>query len=289
MSGDLPSLEQAYAWCRRRTRSHYENFPVASLALPRRLRRPVTVIYAFARAADDVADEGRAATSERLARLDEFRAQLDRIRARQPVRHPIFIALQHMVGRCSLDLQPFYDLLTAFRMDVIQNRYETQDQVLEYCRYSANPVGRLVLMLAGHYDSTTVSYSDAVCTALQLVNFLQDLGEDFRDRNRIYLPADDMKRFGVTEADIARRRDCPAIRQLVDLQSRRADTLLRKGMPLGSMLKGRLGFELRFTIEGGLMMVDKLNKRNSVFERPLLTGVDRLKTFLRACRRSSSI
>jgi len=289
MSADPPSLEQAYAWCRRRAKRHYENFPVASLALPRRLRRPVTVIYAFARTADDLADEGRATKNERLARLDEFRAQLDQIRARQPVRHPIFIALQHTVGRYSLDLQPFYDLLTAFRMDAIRNRYETEDQVLEYCRYSANPVGRLVLMLAGRYDPTTVAYADAVCTALQLVNFMQDLGEDFQMHNRIYIPAAEMNRFGVTEADFARRRNYPAIRQLVDLQCQRADTLLRQGMPLGSILKGRLGFEIRLTVEGGLMMLDKLNKRNSVFDRPLLTGTDRLRMLLRACRRTASI
>lgn len=272
---DARRLEQAYDACLKITGRHYENFPVASRLLPARLRRPISVIYAFARTADDFADEGERSAVERRALLDGFSRALDAIRHDDSGEtDPIFIALRDVVRRHRLSLDCFDDLLTAFRMDVDKKRYATFGEVMHYCRHSANPVGRLLLQLCGRDDPRNVADSDRICSALQLINFLQDIAQDHAENDRVYLPQDDMARFGVSDADIAGRRNSPAMTRLVHHQIRRAAALLHAGMPLGARLAGRLGLEIRLTALAGSRVLDKLAAQTDVFARPRLDWRD---------------
>ena len=275
-------IDDAYRHCLRLTRNHYENFPVASRLLPRRLQRPIAVIYAFARSADDFADEGDLSVETRLARLDDYVAKLDALRVRRPASDPIFVALSDVVDRHALPPAPFYDLLTAFRQDVTKKRYADFGEVLAYCRHSANPVGRLVLHLFREATAENLRDSDAVCTALQLINFWQDLAQDYTENNRIYLPQDEMAACGVSESHLAERRSDAALRKLLDLQIERTRRLLLSGAPLGARLTGRLGLEIRATIRGGLKVLDALARRDDLFARPRLRRRDWLSILLRA-------
>ena len=254
---------------------HYENFPVASILLPRRLRRAVEVIYYFARQADDIADEGDLPDEERLAKLDEFRAELNRIANGETPQSPLFEALAEIVQKYQLPLQLLHDLLDAFSQDVIKKRYANYDELLDYCRRSANPVGRLLLHL---YDAATpqnLAYSDDICTSLQLINFWQDVQKDY-DIARIYLPQDEMARFGVSETHIAAGRADQAWQALMQFQVQRTRVMMRHGTPLGSILSGRIGLEMRLIIAGGNRIVSKLEKvQYDMFRhRPLLRPLD---------------
>ena len=281
-SAQRQALAGAYHHCLNLTRSHYENFPVASRLLPRQLQRPISVIYAFARSADDFADEGDLSAEVRLARLDDYVAKLDAIRAQQDVADPIFIALADVIARHQLPFAPFYDLLTAFRQDVTKKRYADFDEVLDYCRHSANPVGRLVLHLAREATPDNLRDSDAICSALQLINFWQDLDQDLTENNRIYLPQDEMAACGVSVEQLAARHSDTALRTLLDAQLERARRLLLSGAPLGSRLKGRLGLEIRATVQGGLGVLDALARREDLFSRPRLRRRDWLGILWRA-------
>jgi len=281
-SANRPSVADAYRHCLDLARRHYENFPVASRLLPRRLQRPIAVIYAFARSADDFADEGDLDVETRLARLEDYVARLDAIGARQAGDDPVFIALADVIAHHRLPLEPFYDLLTAFRQDVTKKRYADFDEVLAYCRHSANPVGRLVLHLAGEATPDNLRDSDAVCSALQLINFWQDLDQDLGENDRIYLPQDQMAACGVSEDQLAQRRSDAALRKLLDGQIDRARRLLLSGAPLGKRLKGRLGVEIRATIHGGLRVLDALARRDDLFARPRLRRRDWLTILWRA-------
>ncbi len=281
------ALKAAYRHCVALAAAHYENFPVASRLLPRRLREPIAVIYAFARTADDYADEGTHTPTERLALLDQYRAQLDATLDGAPSADPVFIALRDVITRHPLPPQLFHDLLRAFRSDVTTLRYANLDALLDYCRHSANPVGRLLLHLYGAATSENLQQSDAVCTALQLINFYQDLAQDIDENNRIYIPLDELARFSVHEDEFREHRDSAALRALLDFQIDRARTMLRRGAPLGNMLRGRIGFELRLVIHGGLRVLDRLQqRRDTVFARPRLTRADWLKIFWRALVKS---
>lgn len=237
---------------------HYENFPVASWLLPRRLRLPVAAIYAFARSADDIADEGDADASKRLAGLDAYRAQLDRLARGEPVDGPVFIALADAVSSYRLPLAPFYDLLSAFRQDVTQTRYADFAELADYCRRSANPIGRLLLHLYGVDGDAPRTWSDSICTGLQLTNFLQDLGDDYA-RGRVYLPQDLLARAGIAGEALAGRTADAALRGVLHAEIARARGLLRTGRPLIRALPGRAAWELRFTLAGGLRVLDKLD------------------------------
>jgi squalene synthase HpnC len=267
---DADPLEQAYAHCLAIVRGHYENFPVASVALPKSLRRPVSVIYAFARTADDIADEGQLTAKERLERLDILEQQLDAVQQGQGTTNPIFAALADVVKCQALPWAPFHHLLTAFRMDVTKKRYADFGEVMEYCRHSANPVGRLMLHLFDAATAKNIGYSDAVCSALQLINFLQDVGQDYDENGRIYLPMDEMQRFQVDEQQIRERRNDAAMRKLMDFQIQRARQLLLSGAHLGLAVKGREGFELRMIIAGGNRILTKLQESEDAFSRPRL-------------------
>lgn len=278
-----PDLQAAYRHCATLAAAHYENFPVASRLLPRRLREPIAVIYAFARSADDYADEGELTPAERLALLDQYRVQLDATLGEAALTDPVFIALRDVIATHRLPPQLFYDLLSAFRSDVTTQRYANFDAVLNYCRHSANPVGRLLLHLYGAAAPANLQYSDAVCSALQLINFYQDLAQDIDENNRIYIPLDELARFSVSEDDLHQQRDSAALRALLDYQIDRARSMLLRGAPLGTILRGRIGFELRLVIHGGLRVLDRLQqRRDTVFARPRLTRIDWLAIFWKA-------
>jgi len=255
--------------------AHYENFPVASLLVPRSLRPAIVAIYRFARTADDIADEGDAPPAERLAALDRCGHGLDAIAAGAPPAEPPFPELAAAVARHDLPLPLFRDLLSAFRQDVETTRYGTWELVLDYCRRSANPIGRLLLRLYRADTPTNLAASDAICTALQLVNFWQDIAPDWR-RGRLYLPGEDLRRFGVTEVQIAESHCDAAWRSLLAFESARTRALLESGRPLTRALPWRLGLELSGVLAGGHRILDGIDAAGGdVFRRrPQLSRAD---------------
>jgi squalene synthase HpnC len=257
------------------TVNHYENFPVASALLPARLRKPVALIYRFAREADDFADEGEIEPGERLQNLETFRREVARIKAGAAPAIAWFGDLAAVIEQHSLPVSAFDDLLSAFSQDVVQSRYDTYDALLDYCRRSANPVGRLLLALYGARERSCATWSDAICTSLQLINFLQDVAIDFK-KGRIYLPLDEMAKFGVPEQQIARGKVDTRWRGLMGFQVERARALLESGAPLGRALPGRIGLELRMIIAGGLRILEKIERVDfDVFrKRPVLRTFD---------------
>ncbi len=246
---------------------HYENFPVASLLLPARLRPAVKTIYAFARSADDLADEGDASDQERLAALSAYEASLDRIRQGQADDSPLFGKLAKVIHQYRLPLAPFYDLLSAFKQDVVTTRYQDFDALLDYCRRSADPVGRLMLALYEEASEQNLNESDAICSALQLINFWQDVAIDWQ-KSRIYLPLDDLARFHVTEQHITEGRTDEAWRALMQFEVERARQMMLFGAPLTLRLEGRIGWELRLVVQGGLRILEKIEQVDyDVFRR----------------------
>ena len=269
------ALQDAYQHCLHIARGHYENFPVASWFLPAKIRQPISVIYAFARSADDFADEGELSANERLARLNHYEALLVKIQANEVVDDPIFIALGDVIKRFGIPVQLFHDLLTAFKQDVNKKRYANFGEVMSYCKYSANPVGRLLLHLYGETDPKSIAMSDAICSALQLINFYQDIYQDLEENNRIYLPQDEMEQYHVTEDHLHNKTSDVYMQNLMRLQLDRAMKLMNSGAPLGKILKGRIGFELRMVILGGSRIAQHLyDHPENLFARPRLTKLD---------------
>jgi squalene synthase HpnC len=266
--------------------SHYENFPVASFLLPKSLRAPVALIYAFARQADDFADEGNLLPEQRLLLLNEFKAELDRIQKNSPPNTELFIALQAKIYQHQLPLQPFYDLLEAFSQDVTKTRYQDFGEVMSYCRHSANPVGRLMLALYKADTDSNIGMADAICSALQLINFLQDIAIDIQ-KDRIYLPQNELQKYKVTEDQIIRGDSTGTWSLMMEFQINRARKLLQAGAPLGLVLPGRIGLEMRMIIAGGERILKKLHQAHgNVFDyRPKLTKKDWLYMAYRAIRK----
>lgn len=270
-------LQQAYEHCQAMVRSHYENFPVASVILPRHLRQPISVIYAFARTADDFADEGDLEPQARLDALNDMARKLDQISEspasseKSSVDDPTFVALADVVHQHKLPLQLFHDLLTAFRQDVTTKRYASFDDVLFYCRHSANPVGRLLLHLLKQDSETNLARSDAVCSALQLINFYQDVLQDYDENNRIYIPGDEMATHGITDQHFKERICNADFQVLLAQQYQRARNMIISGAPLGCDITGRFGLQLRMMINGGIKVLDLLEQQNArCFTRPRL-------------------
>jgi len=255
--------------------THYENFPVGSILLPARLRQPVQVIYAFARTADDFADEGNALPRERLQRLDQYSHQLDHIDAGVQPTLPLFVDLARIIEEYGLPVSLFRDLLSAFSQDVVKNRYGDFAEVMDYCRRSANPVGRLMLYLFRDTSDVHFAYSDKICSSLQLINFLQDVESDY-GRNRIYFPLDEMQQFDISEAQIANTDATGNWAPFMQHQINRARVMLMTGAPLGTKLRGRIGLELRTIVCGGRRILDKLDAIDgNVFQhRPVLGPLD---------------
>jgi squalene synthase HpnC len=274
-------LQQAFDHCSRVTREHYENFPVGSFLLPARIRPHVYAIYAFARTADDFADEPGMDPGERLARLEDWRRRLH-LCLEEP-EGLVFTALAETIRLHSIPLGLLDDLLTAFRQDVIVQRHETFVDLLAYCRYSAVPVGRLILHLFGYRDPERLAYSDAICSALQLANFWQDVAIDFA-RDRVYLPQEDMRTYGVTEDDLRAGRVSAGLQSLLALEAERTEDLFRKGSPLPERVSGRLKYELRLTCLGGMEILRKLERSGyDVFDhRPTVTRPRFLSLLLRS-------
>lgn len=266
---------------------HYENFPVASLLLPQRLRQPIEAIYRFARSADDIADEGDACPEERLAALAAYGAELDHIESGKPASGPtlapVFTPLAAVVSEWRLPLQPFRDLLDAFAQDVVKTRYADHAELLDYCRRSANPVGRLLLHLVDRATPENLQRADAICSALQLANFWQDVAIDWQ-KDRVYLPQADLARFGIEEAQIAAGRCDANWAALIDFEVGRTRELMLAGAPLVHELPGRMGWEIRFTVQGGLRILERIRAaRGDVFrQRPVLGPTDWLRLAGRA-------
>jgi phytoene synthase len=262
---------------------HYENFPVASLLLPAGLREPVAIIYRFARSADDIADEGDDPPAARLAKLQAYHDALERL---DSPASPLFEDVAFLVREHALPEALFHDLIDAFTQDVVKKRYADFAEVLDYCRRSANPVGRLLLELFKQTSETELEQSDAICTALQLVNFLQDVAVDYA-KGRIYLPQDEMAAHGVSEAHLGEQRCDDAWRALMALQVERTRLLMQGGAPLGGALPGRIGLEIRATTQGGLRILEKIEAAAyDVFRRrPVLEWRDWPLLMLRALRK----
>jgi squalene synthase HpnC len=260
---------------------HYENFPVASILLPARFRRPVGLIYRFAREADDFADEGDLLPVERLAQLESFNRELDRIEAGAAPKVAWFADLAAIIREHALPVPLFRDLLSAFSQDVTKARYADYAEVLDYCRRSANPIGRLLLVLYGAATPQNLAHADAICSSLQLINFWQDVAIDYR-KNRIYFPQDEMQTYGVNESQIENADTGRNWRTFMAFQVARARARLLSGAPLGRVLKGRLGLEMRMIVAGGDRILTKIaNADYDVFnKRPVLKPHDWLLMFL---------
>jgi squalene synthase HpnC len=264
---------------------HYENFPVASFLLPKRLVPAVEAIYAFARSADDLADEGDATPAQRLAALGAYETALDGIARGEAPHDPMFARLAGVIAQYALPLTPFRDLLSAFKQDVGTTRYAGFDALLDYCRRSANPVGLLMLSLYEAANAANVADSDAICSALQLINFLQDVAID-RQKDRIYIPMDDLARFGVAAAQLDASEADSRWRSLMAFEVTRARALMLQGAPLAKRLPGRIGWELRLVVQGGLRILEAIEAVDyDVFRRrPQLGGYDWVVIAWRALR-----
>ncbi len=280
----LSDLGAAYAHCLALARSHYENFPTASgILLGKKLAAPVAAIYAFSRTADDFADEpGEGTKEERLAKLARWEKHLEAAFAGKPD-HPIFLALADTAKNFNLSIDLFRALLSAFKQDVLKSRYETPAEMLDYCTRSANPVGRLVLRLHGYNDPALDARSDAICTALQLANFWQDVAIDL-EKDRIYLPQSEMKRFGVTEESLRARKVDESYQKLLAQECARARALFDEGAVLPSMVRGRLALWLRCVWLGGTKILAGVGKAGyDVFrKRPTLSTFDKISILLKA-------
>ncbi len=260
-------------------KQHYENFPVASFALPKDLRYPIALIYHFARCADDFADEGHYTQAERLALLNGYIDALNIIKSNGSSQSVFFTEFAQMIRDRKLPLAPFYDLLDAFKQDVSKTHYANFDEVLDYCRRSANPIGTLLLHLFNQATPENLAYSDQICSALQLINFYQDIAIDFDDSahaRRIYLCQDEMQQFGITEAQIAAQETSVDWERFMRFNVNRAAKMLAAGKPLGRILPGRMGLEMRLIIGGGETIIRKLQAtKGDIFNhRPTITKWD---------------
>src|SRR5271157_1081293 len=276
-----PSEAEAREYCRRLARSHYENFSVASWFLPERLRQHFFNVYAYCRISDDLGDEvGHTAASLQL--LDQWETELNACYDGHP-RHPVFVALAETVRQFEIPKHEFADLLTAFRQDQRVSRYETFNDLLGYCRYSANPVGHLVLYLCGYRDPERQQLSDFTCTALQLANFWQDITTDY-EKGRIYLPLEDLKQFQVSEEDISRKRNSLAFRELMDFEVSRARQWFDRGLPLIGKVSRELAIDLELFSRGGQEILNAIEHQDYAVlgHRPAISKSRKLALVARA-------
>jgi squalene synthase HpnC len=278
---NAPTVEEAEEYCRHLARSHYENFSVASWFLPRRLRQHFFNVYAYCRISDDLGDEvGDPAASLEL--LDQWQAELDACYSGHP-RHPVFVALADTVRRCDIPQQTFADLLIAFRQDQTVTRYASFADLLGYCQNSANPVGRLVLYVCGYRDAERQQLSDFTCTALQLANFWQDVSVDYA-KGRIYLPLEDLRRFGVSEADLAAQRNTPVFCDLVRFEVERAHDWFRRGWPLTAKVDRALALDIELFSRGGQEILRAIERQGYAVlgRRPAISKSRKLALVARA-------
>jgi squalene synthase HpnC len=276
-----PSLPEAYAYCERLARTHYENFSVATWFLPKRLRQHFFNVYAYCRISDDLGDEtGDTAASLQL--LDEWETELNACYAGSP-RHPVFVALAGTVREFDIPKHEFSDLLRAFRQDQTVTRYESFDDLLGYCRYSANPVGHLVLYLCGYRDSERQQLSDYTCTALQLANFWQDVSPDFQ-KGRIYLPLESLRKFGVSEANLAAKQNTPQFIEMMRFEVQRARDWFSRGLPLISKVSRELAIDIELFSRGGQEILNAIERQGYAVlgNRPAISKSRKLALVARA-------
>ena len=276
-----PSLAEARQYCAHLARSHYENFSVASWFLPKHLRQDFLNVYAYCRISDDLGDEvGDPAAS--LALLDQWQSELDACYNGAP-RHPVFVALAETVGKFAIPKHEFSDLLIAFRQDQTVTRFETFNDVLGYCHYSANPVGHLVLYLCGYHDPERQQLSDYTCTALQLANFWQDISVDYA-KGRIYLPLEDLRRFSVKEEDLAQNRNTPAFCQMMEFEVNRAREWFARGLPLIKNVDAQLAVDLDLFSRGGQEILNAIERQHFAVlgRRPVISKPRKLALVARA-------
>jgi squalene synthase HpnC len=279
-----PSLEQAQEYCRQLARTHYENFSVATWFLPKHLRQDFLNIYAYCRISDDLGDEvGDPALS--LSLLDEWQTELDACYAGTP-RHPVFVALADTVQKFNIPKHEFSDLLIAFRQDQTVTRFETFDDVLAYCRYSANPVGHLVLCLCGYQDAERQQLSDYTCTALQLANFWQDVTVDY-GKGRIYLPLEDLRRYSVSEEDLAQDRNTPAFLEMMKFEVQRARQWFERGLPLVNKVSKDLAVDIELFSRGGQEILNAIERQGFAVlaRRPVISKPRKMALVARAALR----
>ena len=275
------TLDSAYRFCERMATSHYENFPVASRFVPAHLRKHVVAIYAFARTADDFADEPRF-DGRRRESLDAWESMLEAC-YHSDVDHPVFTALRDTVRKHNIPIGPLKALLTAFRMDLSKHRYASFGELLGYCRYSANPVGQLVLYIHGHHEPALHRYADEICSALQVANFLQDLSVDL-PRGRCYLPAEDLVHFGVSQTHLQEGRETEEFRELMRFSIARTRSMFLRGRPLVRQVSPGLSMELDATWRGGMRILERIEEvdYNVLRRRPKLDKVDMADIALRS-------
>jgi squalene synthase HpnC len=276
-----PSQSVAQEYCRHLARAHYENFSVTTWFLPRHLRQHFYNIYAYCRLSDDLGDEvGNPAASLQL--LDEWEAELNACYAGNP-RHPVFVALTETVRKFDIPIQPFADLLKAFRQDQAVTRYPTFDELLGYCRYSANPVGYLVLYLCGYRDAERQALSDFTCTALQLANFWQDVSVDYA-KGRIYLPLEDLQRYNVSEQDIGATQNTASFCQMMRFEVERARDWFRRGLPLAKKVERELAVDIELFSRGGQEILNAIERQGFAVlgRRPSISKARKLALVMRA-------
>jgi squalene synthase HpnC len=279
-----PGLARARRYCGQLATTHYENFSVATLLLPRRLRPHFHAVYAYCRWADDLADEA-AGGSEALTLLAWWRGELLRCYDGTP-HHPVMVALQQTIRRYQIPSEPFLNLLIAFEQDQRVKRYATYEELLGYCRNSANPVGRLVLYLCEAFDEERAALADQVCTGLQLANFWQDVARDLAI-GRVYLPAEDCRRFGYGEDDLTAQRFTPAFVELLRFEIGRARSLFQRGLPLVERVPADVRLDIELFVRGGLAILQKIEACGyNVWEaRPALSKWEKASLVLRVCGR----
>jgi squalene synthase HpnC len=276
-----PSPQEAQSYCERLARTHYENFSVATWFLPKRLRQHFFNVYAYCRISDDLGDE----TGDRQASLlllDQWEAELNACYGGSP-RHPVFVALASTVRQFDIPKQTFADLLTAFRQDQTVTRYETFDDLLGYCHYSANPVGHLVLYLCSYRDPERQQLSDFTCTALQLANFWQDVSADF-EKGRVYLPLEDLRQFRVSEEDIPGQRNTPAFREMMRFEVQRAREWFDRGLPLVGKVSRELAVDVELFTRGGQEILNAIERQDCAVlgRRPAISKTRKLALVARA-------
>ena len=276
-----PTLEEARKYCERLAKTHYENFSVATWFLPAKLKQHFYNVYAYCRISDDLGDEvGNAQQSLEL--LDQWEAELNACYAGSP-KHPVFVALAETVRQCNIPKHEFSDLLIAFRQDQTVTRFETFDDVLGYCRYSANPVGHLVLYLCGYRDAERQQLSDYTCTALQLANFWQDVSVDY-GKGRIYLPLEDLQQYSVSEQDLAHNRNTPAFREMMKFEVERARQWFQRGLPLVGKVDKEPAVDLELFSRGGHEILNAIERQGFAVLgcRPVISKTRKLALVARA-------
>ncbi len=281
----------AYKYCLTIAKGHYENFPVASHLLAKKLRYPISAVYTFARTADDFADEGNISQQDRFIALDDYTSELNNIKnsleryqqnkESRFFHHSdnlLFIALADTIHQFKIPIELFHDLLTAFKKDIITSRYQTFNEVLAYCRLSANPVGRIMLYLNKSATQANLLNSDAICTGLQLINFYQDIAQDIDENDRLYLPLEELAQYNLSVSDIRNHINNHNTKAFFTFQLQRTIKLYESGQPLFAQLTGRFAIEIRMIYRGGQLVLEKLAQNNtSIYQRPRLNRIDKLK------------